>query len=159
MEVEGIHRAHERHVAVADEFHQGEAGAEVFAGDADDQTQVGGDDLVFHVRDPAANGFEEIWEVAGAGGLGFDFSTGDYEFEFVKVEFQEECALAGRGKERRAIEILQIGGKIARDAGFFAFDVSREFFLCDDLVDYCGGVFLMIEGIIDELCSSATELG
>ena len=51
VSVEGIDGSDQREIAVADQFHQGQAGPQMFAGDADDQTKIGLDDAVFRVGD------------------------------------------------------------------------------------------------------------
>ncbi len=158
MEVERIDRADEREISVADQFHERESGPQMLAGDADDQAEIGADDLILHVGDSPADGFQLV-QIAGAGVLRLDLSPGGDEFVFVKIELQEQRPLPSRSKERRAIKALQIRGQIARHAGFFAFDLARQFLLSHDLVDHGRGVFLVIEGIIDESRLSARELG
>ena len=73
--IEGIDGADQGEVAVADQFHEREAGAEVLAGDADDEAEIGAGRSVFDAGDAAAD-FLEAMEIAGEGELRARFAAG-----------------------------------------------------------------------------------
>ena len=115
VNVEGIDGADQREIAVADQFHQGQAGAQMLAGDADDQTKIGLDDAVFRLGDAAADFFQPA-EVARAGELRVDLAAGGHELEFVEIQLEEESPFAAAGEQGGAVEILQISRQIAGNA-------------------------------------------
>ena len=149
MDVEAVDGPHEGHIAFADEFEEGDAGAEVLASDADDEAEVGADDGVLGGGGGGEVGFE-LAKATMADEFGVEVAAGLDELVLVEVEFEEEGPLLGLGEEARAVEVLEVRGEVARDAEVFALRLVGQFLLADDGFDGGGGGGLVIEGIVEE---------
>ena len=129
-------------------------GPEMLAGDADDQAEIGADDLVLRFDRIAAEFFEQI-QIAQRANCGSSFRRAFTNWNLWKLNFKNSARSRDPRQQRRAIQRLQIRRQIARHARLLAIFRCLKFILRNDLLDRGGGIGIVIQRVIDKFYLAA----